>query len=151
MAFVLGSTNRIRPGQQWDIEIRKAVRASHTILICLSQRSVSKSGYVQKEIRFALDVADEKPDDVIFLIPVCLDDCAVPDRLQRFQWVNLHTDDGYDRLIASLTIVGEASGRQQHRPAIACWALSAGSRDPGSSEDHQAGDAVAVAQAAPAR
>jgi transposase InsO family protein len=41
--------------------------------------------------------------------------------------------------------IPEASGRQQHRPAVACWALSACSRGPGSSEDHQAGDAVALA------
>jgi hypothetical protein len=101
----------ILPGQQWETEIRKAVRRSSTILICLSQHSLSKSGYVHKEIRFALDIADEKPDDVIFLIPVRLENCTVPDRLQRFQWVDLYSDDGYERLMASLRIVGDTVGR----------------------------------------
>jgi hypothetical protein len=101
----------ILPGQQWESEIRKAVRRSNAILICLSQRSTNKSGYVQKELRFALDIADEKPDDVIFLIPVRLENCTVPDRLQRFQWVNLYSEDGYERLTASLRIVADTGGR----------------------------------------
>ncbi len=97
----------ILPGKKWDLEIRKAVRASQAILICLSNRSVSKSGYVQKEIKIALDIADEKPDDVIFLIPVRLEECAVPDRLGAFQWVNLYSDDGYERLLESLRLVSK--------------------------------------------
>lgn len=73
----------ILPGQDWDAEIRRAVRGSDTVLVCLSKTSIGKSGYLQKEIRFALDVADEKPDGMIFLIPARLEPCEVPDRLQR--------------------------------------------------------------------
>ena len=39
----------------------------------------------------------------------------------------------------------EASGPQQHRPAAACWALSPGSRGPGSFENYKARDADALA------
>jgi hypothetical protein len=35
----------------------------------LSRRSLSKEGYVQKELRQALEVAKEKPEGTIFLIP----------------------------------------------------------------------------------
>jgi hypothetical protein len=48
------------PGQRWETEIRKAVRESDVVMVCLSERSASKEGFVQKEIRFALDRADEK-------------------------------------------------------------------------------------------
>ena len=48
------------PGQDWAIEIKKAVRRSDFVLVCLSASAVTKNGFVQKEIRFALDVADEK-------------------------------------------------------------------------------------------
>ena len=41
--------------------------------------------------------------------------------------------------------IPEASGPQQHRPAVACWALSPGSRGAGRSEDYKAGDAAALA------
>src|SRR5580693_2372912 len=56
-------------GQDWDLEIKRAVRSSDAILVFLSNTSVSKSGYVQKEIKLALDVADEKPEGSIFIIP----------------------------------------------------------------------------------
>ncbi len=39
----------------------------------------------------------------------------------------------------------EASGPQQQRPAIACWALSPGSRGAGRCEDHNTGDAAPLA------
>ena len=37
------------------LEIRKAVRHSDAVVVCLSQASTRKVGYVQKEIRQALD------------------------------------------------------------------------------------------------
>ena len=64
---------KLMPGQDWDLEIRKAVRGSDVVLVCLSKSSTTKEGYVQKEMRFALDVADEKPEGTVFLIPVRLE------------------------------------------------------------------------------
>ena len=90
------------PGQDWQLEIRKAVRQSQIVLVCLSKTSVNKSGYVQKEIRFALDAADEQPEGTIFLIPVRLEECEVPERLTRWQWVDLFQPDGYERLLGAL-------------------------------------------------
>jgi hypothetical protein len=49
------------------------VRAADAILVCLSPDSINKEGYVQKEIKYALDVADEKPEGVIFFIPARLE------------------------------------------------------------------------------
>jgi len=88
------------PGHDWEREIRTAVRRSDVVLVCLSRSSVSKSGFVQKEIRIALDVADEKPEGTIFIIPARLEDCAVPDRLQRWQWVDL--PEQYEELVRAL-------------------------------------------------
>ena len=90
------------PGQDWQLEIRKAVRASQIVLVCLSKASINKSGYVQKELRFALDVADEQPEGTIFLIPVRLEECEVPDRLARWQWVDIYQPGGYERLLRTL-------------------------------------------------
>ncbi|HEX7722845.1 MAG TPA: toll/interleukin-1 receptor domain-containing protein [Pyrinomonadaceae bacterium] len=53
----------ILPGQDWEDEITQAVRAVDAVIVCLSRESVSKTGHVQKEIRFALDKADEQPYD----------------------------------------------------------------------------------------
>jgi len=90
------------PGQDWDHEIRKAIRACDVVLVCLSKNSISKVGYIQKEIRNVLDVADEQPDGTVFLIPVRLKPCEVPDRMRRWHWVDLFEETGYDRLIRSL-------------------------------------------------
>jgi hypothetical protein len=50
------------PGQVWREEIPQMVRASHAVLVCLSKNSASKEGYVHKEIKLALDLADQKPE-----------------------------------------------------------------------------------------
>ncbi len=60
---------KLLPGQDWDAEIRLAVRASGAVVVCLSQASVTKTGYVQKEIVFALDAAAERPERAIFPDP----------------------------------------------------------------------------------
>jgi formylglycine-generating enzyme required for sulfatase activity len=90
------------PGMDWQAEIPKTVRNSDEVIVCLSRGSINKAGYIQKEIKFALDVADEQPEGTIFLIPVKLEECDVPERLARWQWVNLYDEDGYRRLICSL-------------------------------------------------
>ena len=72
---------KLMPGQEWDLEIRKAVRNSDTVIACLSKSSITKEGYVQKEIRLALDIADEKPEGTIFLIPARFEDCNISNRI----------------------------------------------------------------------
>lgn len=73
------------PGQKWQREIPKAVRASDVVIVCLSNTALTKAGYVQEEIKFALDIADQQPEEAIFLIPVRLEACDVPERLQGLQ------------------------------------------------------------------
>jgi uncharacterized protein YegP (UPF0339 family) len=93
---------KLLPGQDWELEIRKAVKNSDIIIICLSEHSINKKGFVQKEIKFALDVADEQPEGTIFLIPLRLEQCVVPDRLRSKHWVDYFQSDGYERLIHAL-------------------------------------------------
>jgi formylglycine-generating enzyme required for sulfatase activity len=95
---------KLLPGQDWQLEIPKAVCTSDVVIVCLSRGSVTKAGYVQKEIKFALDVADEQPEGTIFLIPALLEECEVPERLSRWQWVNLHEAKGYKRLMHALRV-----------------------------------------------
>lgn len=41
---------KLLPGQDWDLEIPNAVRAADVVIVCLSNGSVTKAGYVQNEI-----------------------------------------------------------------------------------------------------
>ena len=91
------------PGQDWKSETEKAIRESDLVLVCLSSRSVDKVGYVQKEIRYALDYADEQPEDAAYIVPVKLEECEVPTRLARWHYVNLWETAGHDRLAQALS------------------------------------------------
>ena len=101
---------KLLPGQDWRMEIPRAVRDADVVVVCLSKRSITKEGYVQKEIKFALDIAEEKPEGTIFLIPARLEECTVPDRLNRWQWVDLYDDDGFIKLLRSLKLRADAVG-----------------------------------------
>ncbi len=94
---------KLLPGQDWQFEIPGALEDADAVLICLSDTSIRKEGYVQKEIKLALERAKEKPDGVIFIIPVRLEDCEVPRSLRQWQWVDLYGAKGYDKLGSSLT------------------------------------------------
>lgn len=91
------------PGQDWRDEIHEAVRASDAVIVCLSRSSITKEGHVQKEIRVALDLADEKPPGTIFIIPVRLEIVDVPSRLAQWQWVDLFHNGGYEKLAHALS------------------------------------------------
>lgn len=101
---------KLLPGQDWGVEIPRAVRESDVVVICLSNKSITKEGYIQKEIKFALDSAEEKPEGTIFLIPARLEDCLVPERLDRWQWVDLFEENGFLRLLRSLKLRADRVG-----------------------------------------
>ncbi len=93
---------KLLPGQDWDFEIEEALRMADVIVVCCSTESVKKEGYVQREIKRALDIAQEKLEGTIFIIPLKLDECELPRRISRWHWVNLFDEDGYDKLLRSL-------------------------------------------------
>ncbi|MBS1786342.1 MAG: SUMF1/EgtB/PvdO family nonheme iron enzyme [Acidobacteria bacterium] len=92
----------IHPGQRWEPIIKSALKKSHFVLVCLSATSINKRGFLQKEIKQALEQAQEKLEDDVWLIPARLDDCDVPDALAQIQWVDLFDDDGFRLLLAAM-------------------------------------------------
>jgi len=92
----------ILPGQDWQLEISQAVKHTNVVLVCLSIKSVTKAGFIQKEIKYALDKADEQPEGAIFVIPVKFEECNVPQRLSKWQWVNYFENGGHEKLINAL-------------------------------------------------
>jgi hypothetical protein len=92
------------PGQNWNLEIKKAVKNTDVVIIFLTTDSINKKGYVQKEIKMTLDVADEQPEGSIFLIPLKLEPCELPDRLSHCQWLDYFGDinKAYEKLKRAL-------------------------------------------------
>jgi hypothetical protein len=105
------------PGQDWELAISKAVRAADYVVACLSDAATTRAGYVHKEIKLALDVADKQPEGWIYVIPVRLEACDVPDRLNHLHWVDLFADNGYRRLTHSLRTTRPATRRPRHERA----------------------------------
>jgi len=99
---------KLLPGQEWDLEIEKAVEHSDVVLVCLSSHSVDKEGYIQKELRFVLNIAETKPEGAIFVVPLRLDDCPVPRRLRIWQYVDYFPKGrrawAFQRLLESLKL-----------------------------------------------
>lgn len=93
---------KLLPGEDYKYKISQAVKESHVVLVCLSNKSVTKTGYFQKEIKYALDQADEQPENVIYIIPLKLEECNVPIRLVNWQWLDYFESKGHEKLINSL-------------------------------------------------
>ena len=90
------------PGQRWNQEITRAIKASDFILVFLSRGSVGKRGYVQREFKLALEVMEEIPEGVIHTIPVCLDDCEIPAQFSQLQWCKLFEEDGFNKIVRAI-------------------------------------------------
>jgi len=92
----------ILPGQTWDHEIRQAMKRTDFVLVCLSEISVQKRGYLNKEIKWASDRQDEMLPGDIFMIPVKLEKCKLPDHLSHWHAVDLFEVGSFERLIKAL-------------------------------------------------
>lgn len=92
---------KLMPGQNWPRRIEDAIASSDFFIACFSHHSVNKRGGFQAEIRYALDCAKRVPLDDVFLIPVRLDECRLPTRIQReMQYVDLFPDwdEGFEQV-----------------------------------------------------
>ena len=105
---------KLLPGQDWDYEIERALDKTDAVIVSLSTGSVSKEGYVQKELRFVLDIALEKPEGTIFILPLRLDASERPRRLRPIQGVDYFPPErrelAYARLRRSLKLRADALG-----------------------------------------
>ncbi|WP_349956949.1 TIR domain-containing protein [Rhizobium sp. ZPR3] len=114
---------RLKAGQNWDYEIRRALDQATVIVVFLSDKSVTKRGYVQREIKLALEKAEEKLIDDIYLIPVLLDDeVSVPREIRSVQFIRLSDESFQESLLDAikhqLERVGVAIETAQNNSAV---------------------------------
>lgn len=109
------------PGQDWNMEIEKAIEETDVIIVCLSNNSITKEGYVQKEIKTALDFSDYKPEGTVFIIPVRLEDCKPPNRLSKWQYADYFQgqhERALKRLLVSLRKRAESLNLHFEKPKL---------------------------------
>ena len=100
---------KLLPGQDWELEIKKAVREADVVVVCLSKQ-FNQAGFRQKEVRLALDTAMEKPEGEIFIIPARLEECDNLESLRKWHEVNLFEENGNQLLLRALTARADSIG-----------------------------------------
>jgi hypothetical protein len=93
---------KLRPGQDWAHEIRKAISRSDMVVACLSKQFNKLGGFRHEELRIALEKANSLSEGTTFLIPARLEPCDLPEPLRRWQRVDLFDADGYKELLGTL-------------------------------------------------
>lgn len=96
---------KLLAGQNWPRAIETAIDGSDFFIACFSGNSVRKKGGFQAEIRYALDCARQVPLDEIFIVPVRLNECAVPRTIRNeLQYIDLFPDwdAGNGKLVAMM-------------------------------------------------
>lgn len=68
----------LKPGMRWEPAIRKAIQEADYFIALLSHESCSSKGFRHKELRRAIEIMQELPDDKIYVIPARLNDCEPP-------------------------------------------------------------------------
>jgi hypothetical protein len=104
----------ILPGEDWKFAIRKAMKASYAVVLCLSAEieGRSQSG-VYPELLDAINIYRELTPGSIYLIPIRLSPCEIPPveidatrTLDRLQYLDLFPGTrraaGLQLLLASL-------------------------------------------------
>ncbi len=87
----------ILPGQDWQYEIDEALSKCRYFLAILSSNSVNKVGYVQKELKLALNKLSLYPKDKIYLLPARIENCTpIEKEIKDLQWVDLFPSENYE-------------------------------------------------------
>lgn len=92
----------LQPGQHWQREIRKAILTSDVVLVCLSQKFNEQHGYRHEELKLALEKANLLEAGDIFIIPVRLEKCDMPEALSHLHRVDLFETAGFKKLTRAL-------------------------------------------------
>ena len=96
------------PGVDWNKHIQQVIKEAKFFIIFFSKNSLNKTGYVQKELRMALDCFEQKAPNSIYLIPALIDDIELPNlsvgtiNLRDYQAAKLFKQEGSDKLIYHL-------------------------------------------------
>lgn len=93
---------KIQGGVKWEREIKRRLRSSEFVILCLSKAALNREGFFEVERKEAIRVARSKGTD--FLIPVRLGRCEIPPELERLNCVDMFPDweAGVDRISSSV-------------------------------------------------
>ena len=110
---------KLLPGQEWELEIKSAIEDADAVILCLSENSVTKRGYIQQELKMALDAAGTVPEGDVLVIPIRVGECKVPVSLKKWQWVRYEDECLDDRVLNVLSdIAGKVGALKPSRELV---------------------------------
>jgi len=92
----------VKAGEDWFRAINKAIDECEIFLAILSKNSVSRRGIIQKELKKALDKLDEMLPGDIYLVPIRIDDCPIPESLKHIQVLDWDNGKGEGKLLEAI-------------------------------------------------
>lgn len=98
-------THELLPGDDWKDAIVNAMHECRFVILLMSCSSVTKDGFVQKEVRDALALLEQKPPGQVFLIPTLIEFCEPRfSKLRTLHWADLVSDwgTGVSKIIAAV-------------------------------------------------
>jgi hypothetical protein len=94
---------RLRPGEPWDLYIERALGAATAIVLLISRASIDRTGYVQREMRMALEKAQYRPVGRIYAIPVLLDPgMPIPEQVSHLHCLTLSGPADHESLVEAI-------------------------------------------------
>jgi len=114
-------------GEAWDAKIRNQIRTcTYFMPVISSTTEVRREGYFRREWRFAVERTLDLADDVMFLVPIVIDNtrdvgARVPEKFFSVQWLRVPGGQATDELreLATKLATGEAVSAHPPVPAAA--------------------------------
>lgn len=104
---------KLLPGQNWEVEIDRALNSANLVVLLLSPKSVSKRGFVQREANEAIARLKYKLPTDIYIIPLLLEPCEVPEFISsKLQYLALSEPNAWDLVRASLQVASKQQSIQ---------------------------------------
>ena len=87
---------------EWRQSIKRGLRQSNFFLACLSQNTTQRGEVLQYEYDSALEIQRDRLEGDIYLIPVRLEECEVPESLRHLEYRDVYKPSEFDALIRAL-------------------------------------------------
>lgn len=99
---------RILPGQAWEREIDRALKEANVVILFMSPHSVKKRSFVTREANTAIANLCYKKADDIYIIPVLIEQCEVPEEIsERAQYIEISEPGAKNKIVASIMRAAE--------------------------------------------
>lgn len=97
------------PGQKWQEAIKQAIEDSAIALYLVSKNTEKSKGFINNEMKAAMQVLRARNDTYSPVIPVLLEESALPEELTNVHAVKYYEESGRENLNRGLKRIFEAA------------------------------------------